>query len=43
MVMLFQVHTHLHTPPEVETETEPTVSELLKRIEILESQVSGSN
>ena len=30
-------------PPEVESETEPTVSELLKRIEILESQVSGSN
>ena len=30
-------------PPEVETEAEPTVSELLKRIEVLESQVSGSN
>ena len=30
-------------PPEVEVKKEPTVSELLKRIEILESQVSGSN
>tara|TARA_A100001201_G_scaffold122495_1_gene106329 strand:+ start:633 stop:914 length:282 start_codon:yes stop_codon:yes gene_type:complete len=33
----------LTPPPEVEIDEEPTVSELLKRIEILESQVSGSN